>query len=255
MARLLGCAAMAALSCSASADVATDGTVGRKVRLGGRNAEVGAELGQVRGRNLFHSFERFDVPAKGSVTFTGPRGLDNVISRVTGGKASRIDGTLASKVPGADVYLVNPSGIVFGPGARLDVPGSFHASTADELRFKDGGRFSAKDPTRGTLSVAAPESFGFLGGRPGAITVDRGVLAVGSGKQLSLVGGDVTVAGDASGPSFGDAPSGEDLRVRTSGVLRAPGGQVLLTSLGGTGTADLGGGASGTVSGQVRLSG
>src|SRR3954447_799274 len=128
-----------------AADVATDGTVGRKVRLGGKNVTVGADLGQVRGKNLFHSFERFDVPARGSVTFTGPNGLDNVISRVTGGRASRIDGTLASKVPGADVYLVNLSGIVFGPGANLDVPGSFHASTADELRFRDGARFGAKD--------------------------------------------------------------------------------------------------------------
>src|SRR3954469_18492520 len=154
-----------------AAEVATDGTVGRKARLGGRNVTVGADLGQVRGKNLFHSFQRFDVPSKGSVTFTGPKGLDNVISRVTGGEASRIDGKLASKVPGADVYLVNPSGIVFGPGASLDVPGSFHASTADELRFKDGARFSAKDPAKGTLTVAAPESFGFLGDRPGAITV------------------------------------------------------------------------------------
>ena len=76
-------------------------------------------------------------------------------------------------MPGADLYLVNPSGIVFGPGARLDVPGSFHAATADELRFKDGARFSAREPAKGTLTVAAPESFGFLGGRPGAITVDR----------------------------------------------------------------------------------
>src|SRR3954465_15340494 len=118
-----------------TADVATDGTVGRKVRLGGKNVIVGADLGQVRGRNLFHSFQRFDVPAKGSVTFTGPKRLDNVISRVTGGDPSRINGKLASKVPGADVYLVNPAGVVFGPGSSLDVPGSFHASTADELRF------------------------------------------------------------------------------------------------------------------------
>src|ERR671933_98395 len=169
MVRCMSAATASALCLTATvaaADVATDGTVGRKVRLGGRNVTVGADLGQIRGKNLFHSFRRFDVPSKGSVTFTGPSGLDNVISRVTGGQASRIDGTLASKVPGADFYLVNPSGIVFGSGARLDVPGSFHASTADELRFKDGTRFSAREPAKGALAVAAPESFGFLGGRP-----------------------------------------------------------------------------------------
>jgi filamentous hemagglutinin family protein len=148
------------------ADVATDGTLGRRVRLTGPDVEVGADLGRVRGKNLFHSFERFDVPSRGRVTFTGPAGLDNVVSRVTGDEPSSIDGTLASRVPGADVYLVNPSGIVFGPNARLDVPGSFHASTADELRFSDGVAFSASDPGRGGLSVAKPEAFGFLSSNP-----------------------------------------------------------------------------------------
>src|SRR5689334_9576933 len=118
---------------AAAAEVSTDGTLGRKVTLRGRNVTVGADLGQIRGKNLFQSFERFDVPSKGRATFTGPAGLESVIARVTGGKTSSIDGTLASRVPGADLYFVNPSGIVFGPHARLDVPGSFHASTADEI--------------------------------------------------------------------------------------------------------------------------
>src|SRR3712207_1294734 len=126
--------------------------------------------------------------------FRSGQAIDNVISRVTGGEASRIDGTLASKVGKADVWLVNPSGIVFGPGARLDVPGSFHASTADEVGFGDGAVFSARDPSGSTLSVASPEAFGFLGGgRPGAITVDQSILAVPRGKSLSLVGGNITV--------------------------------------------------------------
>src|SRR3712207_8778702 len=89
--------------------------------------------------------------------FRSGQAIDNVISRVTGGEASRIDGTLASRVGKADVWLVNPSGIVFGPGARLDVPGSFHASTADEVRFEDGEVFSARDPGGSVLSVARPE--------------------------------------------------------------------------------------------------
>src|SRR3712207_8497367 len=67
--------------------------------------------------------------------FRSGQAIDNVISRVTGGEASRIDGTLASRVGKADVWLVNPSGIVFGPGARLDVPGSFHASDRKSTRL------------------------------------------------------------------------------------------------------------------------
>src|SRR4051794_9674637 len=203
LAQLLAALASWLSTGTALAEVATDGTLGRKVTLGGRNVTVGADLGQVRGKNLFQSFQRFDIPSKGRVTFTGPSGLNNVISRVTGGKPSDIDGTLASKVPGADFYFVNPSGVVFGPNARLDVPASFHASTADELRFKDGARFSARDPAASTLTVAAPESFGFLGGRPGAITVDRGVLAVPDGKALTLAGGDVTDLGQPGIPNPG----------------------------------------------------
>jgi filamentous hemagglutinin family protein len=72
------------------------------------------------------------------VTFTGPDSVKNVIGRVTGGEPSSIDGTLASTIPDADLYLLNPAGILFSPNARLDVKGSFHASTADELRLGDG---------------------------------------------------------------------------------------------------------------------
>ena len=99
---------------AARADVATDGTLGPRVTLSGADLNVGAELGQVRGGNLFHSFERFNIDTGGRVTFTGPDGLRNVISRVTGGERSSINGTLASAIPGADFYLLNPAGILFG---------------------------------------------------------------------------------------------------------------------------------------------
>src|SRR4029453_1323853 len=81
-----------------SAEVATDGTLGAKVRLTGRDVTIPARLRQTRGKNLFHSFQRFGIETGGKVTFTGPDGLKNVIGRVTGGAPSRIDGTLASTV-------------------------------------------------------------------------------------------------------------------------------------------------------------
>ena len=136
--------------------VATDGTMGARVSLTGPAIEVGAGLGQRRGGNLFHSFERFDIATGERVTFTGPGGIRNVIGRVTGGAPSSVDGTLASTVPGADVFFINPAGILFGPSASIDVPASFHASTADELRFADGAVFSALDPAGSTLTVAPP---------------------------------------------------------------------------------------------------
>ena len=172
----------------AAAEVATDGSLGRRVSLRGGDIEIGAGLGQQRGGNLFHSFQKFDVETGGRVTFTGPGSVKNVIGRVTGGEPSSIDGTLASTIPDADLYLLNPAGILFGPNARLDVKGSFHASTADELRLADGAVFSALDTAGSTLSVAEPQAFGFLGAPPGAITVDNSRLGVPAGMD-ALTGG------------------------------------------------------------------
>src|SRR3954453_16473066 len=89
---LLGSASYAAVALftprPAAAVVITDGTLGRKVTLKGGDISIGAGLGQQRGGNLFHSFQKFDVETQGKVTFTGPNNVMNVISRVTGGEAS-----------------------------------------------------------------------------------------------------------------------------------------------------------------------
>src|SRR4051794_4644507 len=181
------------------AQIVTDGSVGPKVNLRGGEIEIGAKLGTRRGDNLFHSFEKFGIATGQAATFTGPSTIKNVISRVTGGEVSNIDGTLASKVGQADLYFLNPAGIMFGPNAKLDVPGSFHVSTAHELRFADGARFSALDKAGSGLTVAPPEAFGFLGEAPKAIQVDRSQLRLTPEKVLSLVGGDLMIDGGQIG--------------------------------------------------------
>src|SRR3954466_11456243 len=80
------------------AQIVTDGSVGPKVSLRGGEIEIGANLGSRPGDNLFHSFETFGIATGQSATFTGPGAIKNVISRVTGGEVSHIDGKLASKV-------------------------------------------------------------------------------------------------------------------------------------------------------------
>jgi filamentous hemagglutinin family protein len=120
------------------------------------NYDIRAELGHTEGRNLFHSFGRFSLRTGERATVSGPDQIRNVISRVTGGARSDIDGTIASTIPGADLYFLNPAGVVFGPNARLDLQGSFHVSTADELRFADGAAFSATNPAASSFTVAAP---------------------------------------------------------------------------------------------------
>src|SRR3712207_554758 len=128
---------------STHAQIVTDGTVGARRSLAGPDFEIPADIGTRSGDNLFHSFEKFGIATGQTATFTGPDMVKNVISRVTGGEVSRIDGTLASRVGQADLYFLNPAGVLFGPSARLNVLGSFHVSTAHELRFTDGVRFSA----------------------------------------------------------------------------------------------------------------
>jgi filamentous hemagglutinin family protein len=240
---------------TSTAEVATDGTLGPKVRLTGRDVTVPARLGQTRGRNLFHSFQRFGIETGNKVTFTGPDGLKNVIARVTGGERSEIHGTLASKLRGADLWLVNPAGILFGSHARLQVPGSFHASTADELRFADGTVFSALDPTGGALSVAAPEAFGFLRARPAGITVDHGTLEVPSGNALSLVGGDLDVRGGSLKAAAGTvelAAAGTAGEVVIGADTAAPGGAgIRLTDRAAVETTGDGGGMVRIRGGQI----
>ncbi len=156
----------------ASAQMETDGTMGAAQVLAGPNFGIGAALGTQAGANLFHSFRHFNINTGESATFSGPASIDNVISRVTGGSLSNIDGLLSSTIPGADVFLINPSGILFGPNASLDVDGSFHASTANQILFPDGGVFDATNPGATVLSVAEPSAFGFLDSNPGSTTGD-----------------------------------------------------------------------------------
>jgi filamentous hemagglutinin family protein len=218
------------------AQIATDGSVGPKVSLRGGEIEIGADLGTRRGDNLFHSFEKFGIAPGQTATFTGPGAIKNVISRVTGGDISNIDGKLASKVGQADLYFLNPAGVMFGPNATLDVPGSFHVSTAHELRFADGARFSAVDKVGSGLTVAPPEAFGFLDMPPGRISVNQSQLQINPGKAFSLVGGNIDIAGGASG------------------ALSVPGGTVTLTSLSGAGQSRVSDGAvEGTQKGTIGL--
>ncbi|MBK1693595.1 hypothetical protein CKO09_02415 [Chromatium weissei] len=199
------------------AQITTDGTVGARQTLTGTDMQIGAELGSTRGTNLFHSFQTFDIPTGHSATFTGSDKIQNVISRVTGGKTSNIDGQLRSKVGKADVYLINPSGVVMGPNASVDVPAALHLSTADEVRFSDGSRYSARDSARSSLTIATPESFGFLSPQPAKLIVNGSQLKVNTGKSMTLTGGDIEITSSSvEKPAKLTAPGGA-IRIETGG--------------------------------------
>ena len=93
--------------------------------------------GAIRGVNLFHSLREFSIPQGRGAYFENPTGIANIFTRVTGGSPSNILGTLGV-LGNANLFLINPKGIVFGPNARLDVRGSFLAATADSIVFNNG---------------------------------------------------------------------------------------------------------------------
>jgi len=185
-----------ASSLGANAEVTLDGSLGRSGALPGPDYLIGTDLGRQHGGNLFHSFQEFNLNRLESATFSGPNSVSNIISRVTGGNPSNIDGLIRSTVP-ADMYFLNPNGIMFGPNAQLDVQGSFHASTADYLRLGNGGRFDARNPGDSLLTVAPIEAFGFLTDTPASITTQDSDLSVSEGNSLSLIGGDLSLNGNS----------------------------------------------------------
>lgn len=231
------------------AEVTLDGTLGPRIALDGPDYAIGAELGQQHGGNLFHSFEKFNIQTGESATFSGPDSINNILSRVTGGSPSSIDGTLRSTIPNADVYLINPAGLMFGPNASLDVQGSFHASTADTLRLQDGGEFNARNPQTSLLTVAPVSAFGFLSGSPQSLSMELTRLSTSSGKTLSLVGGTVqftdTILKAASGRiNIASVRNQGDVTLLPNDLaLSTDAGDVTLqnTSLSVTGGGDTGG--------------
>jgi len=180
--------------CLAQAAARTDGSMGPVRDLSG-HFEVPQDLGTLKGQNLFHSFQRFGIQSDESATFTGQNSIRNVISRVTGDEVSAIDGKLSSRVGKADFYFINPNGVTFGQGAQIDVPAAFKVSTASEIRFPDGGVYSADLSKASTLSVEKPEAYGFLGNQSGQIVMQLASLNAKPGASIELIGRDVVLLG------------------------------------------------------------
>ncbi|MFN6571888.1 S-layer family protein [Dendronalium sp. ChiSLP03b] len=174
--------------------------------------------GTTVGNNLFHSFEQFSVPIDGTAYFNNSTNIENIISRVTGKSVSIINGLIRTN-DAANLFLINPNGIIFGPNASLNIGGSFIASTANKLKFADGIEFLATaNQVSPLLTISAPIGLGF-GEVPGKIlnqanTLDAFENLVGlqvpSNKTLALVGGEVAVEG---------------------GFLTTPGGRIELGSV------------------------
>ncbi|NEO39931.1 MAG: filamentous hemagglutinin N-terminal domain-containing protein [Moorea sp. SIOASIH] len=212
----------------ATAQISSDGTLSTTVTSDdGVNFLI--ESGVRTSDNLFHSFSEFSVPSNGSAFFNNAGDIVNIFSRVTGGNISNIDGLIRANGK-ANLFLINPAGIIFGENASLNIGGSFFATTAESVVFGDGIEFSATEPNQAPLLTINITPGLQMGTNPGNITVtgpgntlnrsifapfDRSNLSsqlqVQPGNTIALVGGAISLRG---------------------GLLSAEGGQIEIAAVG-----------------------
>ena len=183
--------------------------------------------GAQRGGNLFHSFEAFSIQQGGTAWFDNAIDIQNIFSRITGPGASMIDGVLGAN-GSANLFFLNPNGILFGPNARLNIGGSFVAATANRVDFDDGLSWGLD--SQPLLTIARPIGLE-IGPSAGPIqVVDSGNTFV----SLTPLATNVAPIVEAN-PSPGlDMSPGQTIALigpfiqLDGGLLRAPDGQVEL---------------------------
>lgn len=188
------------------------------------------DLGSQQGSNLFHSFQQFNITSGEGVYFSNPAGVNNIFARITGKTISQLDGVLGV-LGHANLFLLNPNGILFGPHASLDLSGSFVATTAHSIKFADGLEFSAVQAGESSLLTLSDPIGLQMGHSPAPIQV-RGMghrlaafpseiapfqpyapysgLQINPNQSISLIGGNLYLDG---------------------AILQAPEGQITLGSV------------------------
>ncbi|BAZ10748.1 filamentous hemagglutinin outer membrane protein [Calothrix sp. NIES-4071] len=172
------------------------------------------EGGTTRGVNLFHSFEEFSVPNGSTAFFNNALDIQNILTRVTGKSISNIDGLIRS-IGTANLFLLNPNGIIFGPNARLDIGGSFSATTANSFKFANGSTFSAINPLPPPLlTVSITPGLQYGASQPGATITNTGNLT--SQQDLTLVANKLDLQGKLVAGGDLTLLAADTIRVRDS---------------------------------------
>ena len=177
---------------SSVAEVTADKTLPNSSKVDKVDKTFNITGGTQAGNNLLHSFQEFSVPTGGEAIFNNAADIQNIISRITGNSISNIDGLIKAN-GSASLFLMNPNGVVFGENARLDIGGSFFATSADSMKFSDGSIFSAKNPQElPLLTINVPAGLQY-NGNGGSIQLQSSNLQVKTDKSLALIGGNVSM--------------------------------------------------------------
>jgi filamentous hemagglutinin family protein len=213
------------LSHSVAAQIVPDRTLqdNSQVQVNGELLEITG--GTENGTNLFHSFEQFSVPTGNTAYFNHGLTIENIFSRVTGGSISKIDGLIQANGI-ANLFLINPNGIIFGQNARLNIGGSFLASTAESVVWPDGISWNARNPNPAPLlNINVPIGLQ-VGANPGEIVVE------GEPIERTISTNIQSPAELESAIAFQESllPSADGLQVQPGETLALLGGNITLNS-------------------------
>jgi filamentous hemagglutinin family protein len=194
------------------AQISPDSTLPNNSAISINGNNIIIQGGTQVGTNLFHSFQEFSVSTGNAAIFNNGINISNILTRVTGNNASFIDGLIKTNGT-ANLFFMNPNGIIFGSNSALLMEGSFLGTTANSIIFSDGTRFSAIHPNTSSLSISTPIGLNFAE-NPGIIQIQgeghqlsssfptpvfgergRPNLLSSSGNNLALIGGDIVLDG------------------------------------------------------------
>ncbi len=180
--------------------------------------------------NLYHSFQQFGLSQGQIANFIANPNIQNILARVGGGNPSVINGLIQVTGSNANLYLLNPAGIIFGSGASLNVPASFTATTANGIQLSNGwfGMNTGIDAIK--QLTGNPQAFGLANSvtglpqtNPPAAIVNAGNLSVKEGQSITLVGGFVINTGTIASPSgkitIAAVPDGKYVKITPEGSL------------------------------------
>jgi filamentous hemagglutinin family protein len=201
------------------AQVVPDNSLGAEKSIVNTTPNVtNIEGGATRGNNLFHSFERFSIPTGNSAIFNNSLEINNIITRVTGSSISNIDGLIGAKGI-ANLFILNPNGIVFGSNASLNIGGSFFASTANSFKFTDGSIFSA-NPSQSSPLLTISTPIGLQIPTQGTLN-NSAKLSINPEKNLTLVGQEIINSGSLIAPGGDISLEGLRINILPNSLINA----------------------------------